>query len=305
MRPLLTCEKHSFRKLILGLTRTNDESIIPNLKNLSNLLNTNYISYVTMLKLTFEKLKFICTTADIWSANNKSYLGMTCHFIDAETYERSSFVLGCRRIKGSHNYLNIAETMTTIIQEYNIHYSKITHTVTDNASNFGKAFRTFSTSLLPSQSTTMSIGDLNEDILDSEDSDFEDNITTVDIAISVTNSIDSTTDGEEEHSDNSDDFFKNVCTPNNLNSSSDPESRNLNNANVQALSFFNNKKKELNILNKFSTIKEVFLQYNTTIPSSAAVERLFSGAIQVLTPRRNRLGDKTFEKLLCCRAKYI
>lgn len=62
-------------------------------------------------------------------------------------------------------------------------------------------------------------------------------------AISVTNSIDSTTDGEEEHSDNSDDFFKNVCTPNNLNSSSDPESRNLNNANVQALSFLNKKKK--------------------------------------------------------------
>lgn len=75
MRPLLTCEKHSFRKLILGLTRTNDESIIPNRKQLSNLLNTNYISYVTMLKLTFEKLKLICTTADIWSANNKSYLG--------------------------------------------------------------------------------------------------------------------------------------------------------------------------------------------------------------------------------------
>jgi len=48
-------------------------------------------------------------------------------------------------------------------------------------------------------------------------------------------------------------------------------------------------------------VKKVFFKFNTLIPSSAPVERLFSGAIQVLTPRRNRLEDKTFEMLLCCK----
>lgn len=108
---------------------------------------------------------------------------MTCHLIDPITYERKSFVLGCKRIIGSHTYLNITETMTCMTQEYNIHYSKISHTVTDNASNFAKAFRTFSTSIKSTQSTTLSIG-LTEDSSPYEDSDVEtENITVVDILV--------------------------------------------------------------------------------------------------------------------------
>lgn len=53
------------------------------------------------------------------------FLGMTCHLIDSETYQRKSYVLGCKRVKGSHNYLNTAEVITEIIQTYGIHYSKL------------------------------------------------------------------------------------------------------------------------------------------------------------------------------------
>lgn len=61
---------------------------------------------------------------------------MTCHFIDEKTYKRYSYVLGCRRIKGSHNFLNIAEVLNEICDIFQINYSKITHIITDNASNF-------------------------------------------------------------------------------------------------------------------------------------------------------------------------
>jgi hypothetical protein len=38
-----------------------------------------------------------------------------------------------------------------------------------------------------------------------------------------------------------------------------------------------------------------YIRYNTTLPSSASVERLFSLSKRVLSPNRNLLGDDSFE----------
>lgn len=84
MRPLVTCEKPSFRNLILGLTQSKDETILPNRKQISKQLTENYNAYVLMLTDLIEKQNYICTTADIWSGNNKSYMGMydiCVHFV--------------------------------------------------------------------------------------------------------------------------------------------------------------------------------------------------------------------------------
>ena len=57
----------------------------------------------------------------------------------------------------------------------------------------------------------------------------------------------------------------------------------------------------MDALNQFPIIKKVSLKYNAATPSSAPVERLFSLGNLILSPKRNRLSDQKFEKLLLLR----
>lgn len=82
---------------------------------------------------------------------------------------------------------------------------------------------------------------------------------------------------EEIDSDTSDnELYSNICSTNNIDiNNMGPETKSLNYANLQGISFLSSKKKDLDILNQYIILKEVFFKYNTTIPSSAPVKRLF------------------------------
>ena len=67
---------------------------------------------------------------------------------------------------------------------------------------------------------------------------------------------------------------------------------------VEALQFLSDPSHELDQLKRYPTVAKAFVKFNTTVPSSAPVERLFSQAGLILTPRRNRLSDEFFETLL-------
>ncbi|XP_025191323.1 uncharacterized protein LOC112591661, partial [Melanaphis sacchari] len=64
-------------RLIVGLTGSNND-IVPSRKQLSKQLDLKYELYVSMLTNLVAKHDYICATADKWSANNRSYMGMTC-----------------------------------------------------------------------------------------------------------------------------------------------------------------------------------------------------------------------------------
>lgn len=89
-----------------------------------------------------SKVDHVCTTADIWSSNNRSFLGITAHWIDPDTLERRSAALCCERMKGRHTYDCIAVRLNAVHTAYRIN-NKVLMTVTDNGSNFVKAFKEF------------------------------------------------------------------------------------------------------------------------------------------------------------------
>ncbi|KAK3924247.1 Putative AC9 transposase [Frankliniella fusca] len=101
-----------------------------------------YHSTKTKLMAKLVKAKRVGTTADAWKSRGKGYLGVTAHWLDPDSLERRSAALACRRVKGSLTYDVLATLLSDIFQEYGIQ-DKVSCTVTDNGSNFLKAFRQF------------------------------------------------------------------------------------------------------------------------------------------------------------------
>ena len=95
------------------------------------------------LKTQLKAASWVCTTADCWSSRRKSFLGITVHWYNSDL-ERKSACLAVRRVIGKCDYEVIARLLESVYEEFEI-TSKVSATVTDNGSNFLKAFRLFGT----------------------------------------------------------------------------------------------------------------------------------------------------------------
>jgi hypothetical protein len=139
MLPLTTVEAPSFQRLVAPMM----SSSLISRRTLGRRIDDKFNIMEADLKAQLSVTKFKCLTADIWSTSHRAYLGVTGHWI-ADDYSRKSAALSCRRMTGSHDYLAIASKLNKIIKHYDLSVDDVTSIVTDNASNFGKAFREFS-----------------------------------------------------------------------------------------------------------------------------------------------------------------
>lgn len=83
--------------------------------------------------------ELVCLTADCWSSKKHRHLGVTSHWL-AHDFSRKSAVLTFRCFMGKHNFEAIAQELSSVIADYGLTNQKIVSIVTDNGSNFVKAF---------------------------------------------------------------------------------------------------------------------------------------------------------------------
>ena len=96
----------------------------------------------TKLKQALSCIDYVATTTDCWTAHHRSFLGVTCHWIDEVSLQRCSAALACRPLKGSHTFDVLASALDDVHREYHIQ-NKVVKTTTDSGSNFLKAFGVF------------------------------------------------------------------------------------------------------------------------------------------------------------------
>lgn len=93
----------------------------------------------TSLTETLVNVSNICTTADLWTAHNRSFLGMICHWIEENTLKRRSAALALHELEGGTLLTSLLQKNCEIHEEYK---HKVRATVTEY---FVKAFGEFET----------------------------------------------------------------------------------------------------------------------------------------------------------------
>jgi hypothetical protein len=93
-----------------------------------------------LIQDTLNDIKSVTLTVDAWSdRRNRSYIGVTCHFINHKL-EAQALLIDFVRFKSPHNSENIYHTTESILDRYNIK-EKVYKIVTDNASTMIKAYK--------------------------------------------------------------------------------------------------------------------------------------------------------------------
>ncbi|CAF4784428.1 unnamed protein product [Rotaria sp. Silwood1] len=89
---------------------------------------------------TLEKVNDLTLTIDAWShRRGRSFLGITCHFIDNKMVLQA-FLIDFVRLKSPHTSDNIQRLTENILDHFSIK-EKVYRIITDNASSMIKAYK--------------------------------------------------------------------------------------------------------------------------------------------------------------------
>ena len=112
MLPLSTVKSPAFRKLVSGISSA--QVSLPDRKSFTAHLDKAFDMMEQRVKSTLDGVDFVCTTADVWTAHNKSFFGMTVHWIDPSTLQCCKAAISCTRLVGRHTYDVLASKIESI-----------------------------------------------------------------------------------------------------------------------------------------------------------------------------------------------
>ncbi|KAK0059783.1 AC transposase [Biomphalaria pfeifferi] len=115
MQAFSVVESPEFIKWVTGLQ---PGKTVMTRKTLTGNIEDEYKTMHDDLQQKLSLVTVVCTTADIWTAHNRSFFGVTVHWIEISTLERKSAALACSRLRGRHTFDLIAATLEELHSSY-------------------------------------------------------------------------------------------------------------------------------------------------------------------------------------------
>jgi len=130
--PLSIVENEGFQQLMRTVARLYK---LPSRKSITKLLDLKYEILKSKFINNIKNVSSFTITCDIWTdVSNKSYLGVTIHYLKTETLLTKG-TIGVIPLENNHTSEYIKNELLSILKEFKIDPSKITAIVIDSASN--------------------------------------------------------------------------------------------------------------------------------------------------------------------------
>lgn len=94
------------------------------------------------MKKTFVKIPYFCSTSDIWTRSNKSFIAVSVHYLESKSLQLKTKFIACEYFPGRHTHDKVAEKLSSIFERYGIS-KKVFFVTTDGAGEYVAAFKYF------------------------------------------------------------------------------------------------------------------------------------------------------------------
>ncbi|KAJ8352107.1 hypothetical protein SKAU_G00235830 [Synaphobranchus kaupii] len=139
VQPFSVLELPSFLRLLDGLHTSRG---LMTHKALVGKVWWAFHSMTETLSSRMKEARRVCTTADLWNAGGRSYLAVTCHWIQERTLERKSAALACAVLQAPPTCHALVAKLREVHVRFDL-LDKLGRVVTDSGSAFVPVFSDF------------------------------------------------------------------------------------------------------------------------------------------------------------------